>query len=177
MEQQPDIYRLVSLAQKGDADAFAELYSLYYSRLYRTALSLMKRREDAEDVVMEAVSSAFRAISSLREPEKFEHWLFTLLYNTAKRRLKLNSRRGITAELSDDIPSEDGQIEQAELRELLSAARARLSDEENAIITLSVMNGYSSDEVGSIMGLRPGTVRSKLSRSLSKLRSALEDKI
>lgn len=165
---------LVSQAKGGDKQAFSSLYSLYYKRLYRTAFSIMKHTQEAEDVVSDTVVAAFRSLHSLRDDMKFESWLFTLLYNTAKHRLKSSSRNrheGLNEELSGGSAEHDA----ADGRVSLASALSKLSDTENAIITLAVMNGYSSDEVGRIMSLKPATVRSKQARALSKLRQMIGD--
>lgn len=74
-------------ARKGDAHAFAGLYGRIYQDLYRFALGMMKHPQDAEDAVSEAVLSAFRYMSTLKQEEAFGSWMFRILSNVCKKHL------------------------------------------------------------------------------------------
>ena len=163
---------LVAAAQGRDADAFAALYSEYSGALYKTAYYLIGRREDAEDVVMETVTDAYASISQLRAPEAFEGWIFKILYNKARRRrgaVYYNATSEIPETLQANVPGEGEITDNIDLLRALDT----LSTEERAIVVLSVCEGYTSAEIGSIMSLNPNTVRSKQMRTLAKLRDIL----
>ena len=72
---------LIRRARRGDAKAFARLYSETYRDLYRFALCMLRHPEEAEDAVSEAVIAAYENISSLRKESSFKSWIFTLLNN------------------------------------------------------------------------------------------------
>ena len=79
---------LVRQAKKGKREAFAKLYETVYEDMYRFALYVLKDREDAEDAVAETVADAFESIGKLRKEEAFRAWIFQILSNKCKRKLK-----------------------------------------------------------------------------------------
>ena len=83
-----------------DAIAFKELYKTVYQDLYRFALCMMHHPQDAEDAVSEAVLSAYENIHKLRKEEAFRSWIFQILANVCRRKLK--SRERTETELKED---------------------------------------------------------------------------
>ena len=75
-----------------DAIAFKELYKTVYQDLYRFALCMMHHPQDAEDAVSEAVLSAYENIHKLRKEEAFRSWIFQILANVCRRKLKSRER-------------------------------------------------------------------------------------
>ena len=144
---------------KCDAKAFSKLYEQVYQDLYRYALCLMRDPHEAEDAVSAAVLSAYEHIHKLRKEEAFKSWIFTILSNICKKRLK--QVEGIHEEdvgLAMDVRN----------------AFFILSEEEQMIVGLSVFGGYNSTEIGKILSLKPGTVRVKRSRALEKMQCVLD---
>ena len=80
---------------KCDAKAFSKLYEQVYQDLYRYALCLMRDPHEAEDAVSAAVLSAYEHIHKLRKEEAFKSWIFTILSNVCKKRLKQVAKEGI----------------------------------------------------------------------------------
>lgn len=169
MEQ--NIEALVRAAKKQDAHAFAILYEMVYRDMYAYAFYLLKKPEDAEDVVSETVMSAFETIGKLRSPEKFRHWIFTILANKCRR--KLGSYINAPTELTKDIPVPQSETT-AEDRQDLKRAFAVLNEEEKIIVNSFIFAGYKGDEIAERMSLNPSTVRSKYHRALTKMRKYME---
>ncbi len=170
-----DEKQLVLSAKNGDKDAFSELYILYKDRLYRYALYRIGNADSAEDAVSSCVLSAFEQIGRLKKPEAFSAWIFKILYYACNSEIKaIANRRNIA-----DINGEEGRTlsfdaaleEKTELQQALSI----LKEEEKSIVLLSVVSGLSSKEISKISDLSAGAVRSKLSRSLKKMREYLGD--
>lgn len=162
------------MAQRGDADAFGQLYSLYYREMYAYACYMIGNADRAQDAVSDAVLSAFRQIGSLKKAEAFKSWLFRILSASCKR--QYTQGRGDAVIVSLDDPDADGCIgvaEDAALSVELQSALAQLQTEEREIVLLHVLGGYKSHEIASILGLLPATVRSKQARALKKLRVSL----
>jgi len=163
-----DIKHLTEQAKAGDADAFGVLYEAHARDMYRYALYALGSETLAQDAVQQAALSAWRSIRALRDPERFRPWLFRILCNACKRQLR--GKYAPVDSLEDrfhDLPAEDAPLGLAlELRQALAA----LPGDEREIILLSVLGGYESREIGLALGLPAGTVRSKLSRALAKLR-------
>lgn len=165
---------LVKLARQGDSDAFAELYSFYSKDLYRFASYMLNSPDDAEDAVQEALLTAFRSIFSLEKPEAFKSWLFKILSNCCKSILR---SRGKNPELLSDEEfffslSDDSSPDVITGLELQEAIKS-LPPPDGQIVLLSVIGGFKSHELAKIFELPAGTVRSKLKRSLEKLRIRL----
>ena len=158
-------------AKQGDADAFARLYESVSSKLYSTAFYMLGRREDAEDVVMETVTDAFAEISSLRDPNAFEGWIFRILMNKLRRKRK--SYIGESVELNEDITSSCGgpSDEGIAVRNALN----RLPEKDREIIMLDVLGGYRSDEIAAMLGMNPNTVRSRKLRAFERIRAILKE--
>ena len=84
---------LVKRARKKDVKAFSKLYENVYKDLYYFALYMMKNPQDAEDVVSETVLSVYENIYSLQKDEAFRGWIFKILSNVCKKKLKVRSRQ------------------------------------------------------------------------------------
>lgn len=161
---------------KCDAATFAEMYETIYKDLYRYALCMMRNPHDAEDVVSEAVIKGYEKIHTLRSKDVFKSWMFTILSNVCKRRLKAMAKQSpaedenVWTQLSDEASGEDAM----DLRLDLRRALAVLSEEERMIIGLSVYGGYQSQEISKILHIKDGTVRSKRSRAMGKMSLVLK---
>ena len=165
-----DIKHLTEQAKAGDPEAFGQLYEAHARDMYRYALYALGSETLAQDAVQQAALSAWRNIRALRDPERFRPWLLRILCNTCKRQLRRKYAARETDSLEErfqDLPAQDAPLGRAlELRQALAALPAG----EREILLLSVLGGYDSREIGLALGLPAGTVRSKLSRALSKLR-------
>lgn len=134
------------------------------NRLYRAALAILGDPQEAEDAVQDAFVRFLE-----RAPEHMENagaWLMRVLMNGCKSRLRLAWRR--VGPLPDTLAA-PGPEEREELEELFS-----LPPGDRAVIHLHYYEGWSTDEIAQMLGQRPGTVRSRLSRSRERLRRLLE---
>lgn len=167
--------RLINEAIAGSKSAFCSLYGEYKDRLYRYALYRLGNPADAEDAVSECVLAAWKSIGSLRSAKAFSTWIFRILSNCCASRIKelIGSRENLER-LYNENPGSSTQVSPS-LSVELSEALAQLSDEERDIVLLSVICGFSSAEISSLTGLTAGSVRSKLSRSLAKMRGFLSE--
>ena len=134
------------------------------TRLYRAALAILGDPHEAEDAVQDAfVRYLEKAPADLETPSA---WLMRVLVNGCKSRLRLAWRR--VGPLPEMLPT-PGPEERQELEELFA-----LPPEDRVAIHLHYYEGYSTDEIAQILGCRPGTVRSRLSRARDRLRKLLE---
>ena len=137
------------------------------NRLYRAALAILGDYQEAEDAVQDAFVRFLE-----RRPENLENpsaWLTRVLVNGCKSRLRLAWRR--VGPLPDTLAT-PGPEEREELEELFS-----LPPEDRAVIHLHYYEGWSTDEIAQMLGQRPGSVRSRLSRAREKLRKLLEQEL
>ncbi len=160
---------LVDRAKEKDKDAFARLYEMVYLDLYRFALYTLKNCHDAEDVVADAVADAYYGIGRLKDATAFKNWIFKILSNKCRRRLKEYTQK--MSELPDDLEQGGDFTEDFQVRQ----AFARLSDEERLIISMHLFAGYTSRETARILHKNENTIRSKESRALAKMRQMLEE--
>lgn len=153
-----------------DSIAFKELYKAVYQDLYRFALCMLKQPHDAEDAVSEAVLSAYTNIHKLRKEDAFRSWIFQILANVCRKKLK--SRERTETELKEDLVSTDPCDG---LRTDIQRAFLVLEEEDQLIIGLSVYGGYDSTEIGKMLKMNPNTVRSRRKRSLEKMSWLLKE--
>ena len=166
---------LVLQAKAGDDSAFASLYETIWQDLYKSAFYILGNRDDAMDVVSETFMEAYRGISKLRDEAAFKSWMYTILNARCKRKIAgyMKERGNISI---DDLFGEcsvefDGH---SDLRVTLSSALAGLTQEERTIVVLSSVQGYTTREIATILKKPHGTICSKLSRTLKKIRATME---
>lgn len=189
---------------KYDVDAFCRMYEQYKDRLYRYAFYRLGNAQDAEDAVSECVLSAYRQIRQLRDAGAFQAWIFKILSAVCAKLISQQSERRKTVSL--DAAASPDRSEAVTLQSDLTAAVVRITSanaagltiqdpaetvvlrldlqraleqlemEEKEIVLLSLVAGFTSQEIAQMTGSRPGTVRSKQSRSLAKMKAYLEGK-
>lgn len=170
-----DLHKFIRDAQTGNSKAFASVYSFYANDLYRFALYYTGDSADAEDSVQEAVLIAFKNIAKLRKPSSFKSWMFKILSNVCKTKLINPADRLCTVPIHEIQETEaDTSSAEISLSAELSEALDLLDPEEKQIVLLSVIGRYKSSEIAEILDLTAGSVRSKLSRSLKKMREQLQ---
>lgn len=161
---------LVKAAKHGDTEAFAALYAEIYENMYRFALYTLRHTADAEDVVSEAVIDAFASIKKLRSEEAFQSWMYRILSNKCKDKLREYSKK--TYELDESV-TEMQSVSGPEESAIVRGSFFDLADEERIIIGMHLFCGYKSREIAEILHINENTVRSKESRGLKKLAGKL----
>lgn len=165
---------LVKKAGNGDREAFCQLYSIYKDRLYRYAYYRLGNDADAQDAVQDCIVSAFEQIGNLRRAEAFPRWIFKILHASCSIYVKQQIRQRENETIDTAHHSANLYVMMNESATELCRALDLLSAEERDIVLLSVVAGFTSKEISKLTGLTAGSVRSKLSRSLSKMRIYLE---
>lgn len=161
--------KIVSRAKKGDKEAFSKLYSLVYKDMYKYALFMLDNSQDAEDVVSETVLDAYRTIHKLRREDLFRNWIFKILSNKCKMRREQYIKKEVELEEKHSKENVDviGKCD-------IEISMNKLEDDERKIIAMSVFAGYKSREIGEILKMPSGTVRSKMSRALDKMQNMMK---
>ncbi|MCR5040820.1 MAG: RNA polymerase sigma factor [Clostridia bacterium] len=166
---QENLKTLISRARKGSAEAFGELYGAYSDDMYKFALWYLKNSHDAEDAVQDCALYAYKNIAFVKKPDSFRSWLFRILANKCA---------DITRERKKRADLDVGDIEQAFFDDYedgsVTRLLGRLEEDDRRIVTLAVLGEFNSREISKITGLKDSTVRSKLSRSLKKLREMIQ---
>lgn len=166
---------LVEKAIHGDKEAFSILYDEIYNDLYKMAVYMTGNATTAEDIVSDTIVDAYKGIEKLKECERFEGWVLKILSRKAKRHFK-RSYNSFSIYNPKAVDIEDVNIKvncDNDLRIDILNAMSKLKPIEKSIVTLCVIEGYSSKDVGNFFDLNPNTVRSKLNRSLEKIKQSM----
>jgi RNA polymerase sigma factor (sigma-70 family) len=163
---------LVVRAMAGDHDAFTRLATASIGRMFAVARLILRETEPAEDAVQEALVAAWRDLSGLRDPDRFEAWLHRLLVRACYREAR-RSRRVTRLEVHV-TPIELGEPDESRAianRDQLERGFRRLDPDQRAILVLHFFSGLPLTEVAGALGIPIGTVKSRLHAALSKLRA------
>jgi RNA polymerase sigma-70 factor, ECF subfamily len=169
---------LVEQAMAGDRGAFNELASLTIGRLYGLAVLILRDPDRASDATQEALIAAWRDLSALRDPGRFDAWVHRVLVRACHEEARRDRRRR-TVEIHE-IPLERVDAHPADERpafidrDQLEGGFRRLSVEERAIVVLHHIEGFPLAAIAEMLGIPIGTVKSKLHRSLQTMRAALD---
>ena len=171
---------IVVRAKRGDADAFEALLRMHEHIAFRTAYAIVGSAADAEEVTQEAFVKAYNALPRFRTGAPFRPWLLRIVANEARnrrrtlgRRAHLLNRAADEAALGDPARSPEAAIVDAERRDELFAALARLKDEERTAIVARYFIGLSDEETAAALGVRRGAVKMRVFRALEHLRAEL----
>jgi RNA polymerase sigma-70 factor (ECF subfamily) len=170
---------LVERAMAGDHDAFEELTRVAIRRLFVVARLILRDDLKAEDATQEALTAAWRRLPGLRDPDRFGPWLHRLLVNACYREARRSGRRQ-SIEVHIDplvLPEATGSVDTvAELanRDQVERGFRRLDVDQRTVLVMHYYLGFSLDEAAEVLGVPPGTVRSRLHRAIGAMRAALE---
>ena len=171
---------LVAQARQGDTRAYGALIQEHQTIAFRTAYLITGSAADAEDAVQEALVKAYRALGRFRPGEPFRPWLLAIVANEARNRRRSAGRRerlGLRA--AEDplsggaVPSPEAALLDAERREELLAAVNDLREDDRLAISCRYFLGLSEEETAAALGWRRGTVKSRTSRALERLRDRM----
>lgn len=166
---------LVERAIDGDHDAFAELVRCSISRLYATARLILRDEARAEDATQEALVSAWRDLSGLRDPACFDAWLHRLLVRACYREARRSrARRTVELQIAPPDRSDRDSGQALAERDELERGFRRLDTEQRAVLVLHYYLGLSLEEAAEALGVPAGTVKSRLHRAIQAMRAALD---
>ena len=173
----PTDFDLVERARRGDAAAFTLLVRPHEDIAFRTAYLITRNAADAEDAAQEALVKTHRALGRFRRGAPFRPWLLAIVANEARNRRRSAGRReALVLRAADEAlsggaaPSPEGVTVAAEKRRELLAAVECLPEEQRLAIACRYFLDLSEEETARVLGVRPGTVKSRLSRALERLR-------
>jgi RNA polymerase sigma factor (sigma-70 family) len=185
MDQESDP-RLVELAQAGDQQAFAELYTRYFDPVYDFVARMTRNRDEAADIAQDAFLKAMNALGGLRKGASFKGWIFTIARNTALNRLERANRTRPFAfedaegeEVTFDVIDSDRFADPAEAAQanamaaLVWQAAAGLDPKQLSLLDLHLRQGLDSGEIADVMGVTKNNGYVMLNR----LTKAVEDSI
>ena len=172
---------LVEQARRGDGDAYGELVRRYQGVAARVAYLAGGADADVEDVVQESFVRAYRALARFRPGAPFRPWILRIVANEARNRRRAAGRRArLVLRVADDrdpsggaAPSPEDAVVREDERVALMEAMSRLREDDRMVLGYRFLVGLSERETADALGVRPGTVKSRTSRALARLREEL----
>ncbi len=192
MKTSPRIEReLIENCKSGDQKAFAEIVLHRQKKVFNMAYRMLGNLEEAKDLAQEVFISVFESIKDLKEEIKFDAWLTQITLNHCRNRWKYLKRRQYfnSDSLEDPIETEEGTMpkafydpsdnpetlyEKKMTQEFIQRGLLRLKDDQRELVILRDLQGFSYEEMGELLGLPEGTIKSKLHRARMDLKEVLE---
>jgi RNA polymerase sigma-70 factor (ECF subfamily) len=171
---------LIRLARGGDVRAYEALVERYRDVAFRTAYLVTRGSADAEDATQEAFVKAYYALDRFRPDAAFRPWIMRIVTNEARNRTRSARRReALALRVAEDRPSgasaraPEAAAVSAETARTLLSALASLPEGDRLVVSYRYLLELSEAETAAALGVRRGTVKSRLSRALDKLRTRL----
>jgi len=171
---------LIELARDGDVRAYGELVARYREVAFRTAYLIARNAADAEEAAQDGFVKAYYALDRFRTTEPFRPWILRIVSNEARnarrsagRRERLALRSAERRGPGDAAQSSDAAAIAGETRAALLAALEQLPERDRMVIGYRFLLDLSEAETAAALGVRPGTVKSRLSRALVRMRETL----
>jgi len=175
----------------GDKRAFAEMVFHSQKKVFNIAYRMLGNLEEAKDLAQEVFISVFDSIKDLKEEAKFDAWLTQITLNHCRNRWKYLKRRKYfdSESIDDPVETEDGNMpkavidpsgnpeilyEKKSIQEFVQRGLLELKEEQRELLVLRDLQGFSYEELGKLLGLPEGTIKSKIHRARMDLKEILE---
>jgi RNA polymerase sigma-70 factor (ECF subfamily) len=172
---------LFARAQRGSLDAYEEIVQRYQQLAFRTAYVITRSAAEAEEAAQDAFVKAYRAMGSFRTGAEPRPWLLRIVANEARNRVRSAGRRQrLELRLAegfrqgDAAPSPEAAAVDADERRRLLALVNELDENDRQVIATRYFLELNSEETAAALGVPEGTVKSRLSRALGRLREKVE---
>ena len=179
-----DDQQLIDRARGGDAAAYGQLVQRHQQIAFRTAFVFTRSAADAEEAAQDGFVKAWRALARFRAGEPFRPWLLAIVANEARTKRRAAGRRDDwtrRAAVAATATAPDGGAFDplaaaiaGERREELLSALSALAPRDREVLSLRYLLDMSEGDMAQALGCRPGTVKSRVSRALGRLRAELE---
>jgi RNA polymerase sigma-70 factor (ECF subfamily) len=171
---------LIERAKGGDVAAYEELVRRHEQQAFRAAYLVCRDADEARDACQEGFVRAWRALGSFRSGAEPRPWLMRIVVNAARNRRRGSGRRvNLALRIAQDRPSDGAApspevaVLAAERRDVLLAAVNTLSEDDRTVLGLRWFADLGEAEMAAALGVPRGTVKSRLSRAMGRLRQAL----
>lgn len=179
---------LIERVLSGDDNAFGEIVGRYQKRIFSLCFRMCNNEQDTLDLSQEVFLRVYHNLKSFKGTSSFSTWIYRIASNISidhlrkVKKMKVISLTPVSADddapsfdLPDDTYSPEESYRKKELTEAIAAALIRLSPDHRRIIVLRDINQLSYEEIGDILELEPGTVKSRIFRARDQLRKILLD--
>lgn len=172
-----DDLRCIAEILKGNSQPFASIVRRYQMPLYRCIRRLVRRHEDADDILQETFVRAYEHLAGFDTARPLYPWLRRIAFNFAISHLRASRRIQPIDSLPDDFLKELmdplQEVEHAELQRAINRAIAGLPPDQQTVLSLQFRQGFSYQEISQHLRIPIGTVMSRLARAKEKLRVEL----
>lgn len=155
---------LILEAKRGDPDAFSALMQSQMQNMYKAAIAILNSDEDAADAIADTILICWEKLDQLKKPEFFRTWMTRILINKCKDIIRKRKRYSFVEEVPDVSVQEEG-YENVEWKDALNC----LEEKYRLVAVLYYVEGFSTVEIGEMLGMPDSTIRSRLSRARRKL--------
>jgi len=182
-----DDKRLISRSLAGDRGAFRQLFEHYAPVVYRVVYRMLGNEDDAADLTQDIFVRVFERLHTIRDGQAFQAWVTRMAVNLAHDCLRRKPRvplsldaplPGVDGEqewqIADEAPDQVDRLLGDERAARVQAALSALSHEHRAVVVLHHLEGMAVEEIGQVLGIPAGTVKSRLARARAELRRRLE---
>jgi RNA polymerase sigma-70 factor (ECF subfamily) len=192
MKTSPKVQKeMIENCKAGDEKAFAEIVFHNQKKVFNIAYRMLGNLEEAKDLAQEVFISVFKSIKDLKEEAKFDAWLTQITLNHCRNRWKYLKRRQYfnSDSLDDPVETEDGNMpraivdpsenpetlyEKKMVQQFIQRGLLKLKEDQRELLVLRDLQGFSYEEMGVLLGLPEGTIKSKLHRARMDLKGILE---
>ncbi|SET75892.1 RNA polymerase, sigma-24 subunit, RpoE [Natronincola peptidivorans] len=177
---------LIVKAKNGDIESFELLISAYQKRAFNIAYRVLGNIEDANDVTQEALIKVYKSIHNFKGNSSFSTWLYSIVNNACidfirkNKKVKLlyidkQEEDGYQKEIPDEINTPECLFEKNEVKRMIHDAINQLNYEQRTIIVLRDIQGFSYQEIGEILNISEGTVKSRINRARNNLKILISE--
>ena len=189
-QRKPDADKhLVERAREGDTKAFDELVVKYSPKLYGLVYNMTSNHEDTNDLLQDIFAKAYRSLKRFQGKSTFYTWIYSISVNMTLNFLKKRGRHrklsldDVDMKIENDADFIEStsktdpvrEVDILELQQRLNAAMQQLSEDHRAVVTMFDIMGMPHNEISEILGVSPGTVRSRLFYAHRQLQNYLEE--
>ena len=167
-------------SRSGDVAAFGELVWRYESKVAATVVGMLGTGNEADDVGQETFIRFYNALKNFREEASIGTYITRIAINLSLNELRRRKRRRFLFKAADpeseaENPAADDTSDHFDKKEIIERAMRTLDPKFRAVVTLRLVEGYSTEETAKILGVPVGTVLSRLLRAQKKLQTALHN--
>jgi RNA polymerase sigma factor (sigma-70 family) len=169
------VTNLVDRCVQGDVESYRLLYDHYAKAMYNTALRIVNNTADAEDILQESFSDAFRTLKTFKNRSTFGAWLKRIVINKSINKVKRERKKWVDVDIAhiDSFAfQEEPEIDESEFVfrvESIKRSILLLPDGYRTVLSLHLMENYKHEEIAEMLGISHATVRTQYIRAKKKL--------
>jgi len=166
---------MVEQAIGGDRAAFVALATGAYDRLFGVARLILRDDDRAADATQEALTAAWLHVRAVRDPDRFDAWLYRLTVHASYREAARRRHRSMEIDVAPiDVADERDAAAEVVAKDQIERAFRRLSAQQRAVLVAHHYLELSDGEAAAVLGIPVGTMKSRLNRATQALRAAIE---